>query len=36
MPDFLIESAKWAGHDELNSTDGISKIEFITYLNESE
>ena len=36
MTDFLIESVKWTGHNELISTDCVSKIEFITYLNESE
>lgn len=34
--EFLIESVTRAGHDELISTDGISKMEFVTYLEESE
>jgi len=34
--EFLIESVTRAGHDELISTDGISKMEFVTYLEASE
>lgn len=34
--DFLIESVKRAGHDELVSADGISKTKFVRYLNQSE
>jgi len=34
--DFLIESVKRAGHDELISADGISKSAFVTYLDKAE
>lgn len=34
--EFLTESVKRAGHDELVTADGISKSEFVTYLEESE
>ena len=30
--EFMIKSVKRAGHDELISTDGIGKAEFVTYL----
>jgi len=33
--EFLIESVKRAGHAELISTDGLSKTEFVTYLEKS-
>jgi hypothetical protein len=34
--DFLIESVKRAGYDELLSTEGIGKAAFVTYLEETE
>ncbi|MUV90832.1 hypothetical protein GJ629_13745 [Halapricum sp. CBA1109] len=34
--DFLTESVKRSGHDELISTEGVSKAEFVTYLGNSE
>ncbi|CCC41174.1 hypothetical protein [Haloquadratum walsbyi] len=34
--DFLVESATRAGHDELTSTEGIRKAEFVSFLEETE
>jgi len=34
--DFLIESVTRAGHDELLSTDGTGKAEFVSFLDEAE
>jgi len=34
--EFLIESVKRAGHDELIGADGISKAAFVTYLDQTE
>ncbi|RLM83737.1 hypothetical protein D3D02_16780 [Halobellus sp. Atlit-38R] len=33
---FLTESVTRAGHDELVSTDGIGKMEFVSFLEEAE
>lgn len=34
--EFLVESVKRAGHDELLSTDGLNKAEFVAYLEAAE
>jgi len=34
--DFLVESVTRAGHDELTSTEGIRKAEFISFLEQTE
>ncbi|MFY4815460.1 hypothetical protein ACOJIV_22585 [Haloarcula sp. AONF1] len=34
--DFLIESVTRAGHEELITTEGIGKAEFVSFLDEAE